>query len=400
MTTTPWMALPPEVTSNPPHRLGGNTHHDIMRAWMLAAGIVATCGVVLFGLGAVRVLAVSIATAVLTDLIVSITTRRPVIGGLSHAGLMGLLLGLTLPATAEWYIPMIGSLVAIGLAKGLFGGLGHYIWQPALVGRVVVGFLFMQQLAYVEGTPQSAVLARDRLLFGQINQVHPVDIAHYPGWQDATRAVTTDALTMHRPVDVLREFAEGDIRPDDNAPFETLIRDHLPPWPDTIFGTVPGAIGETGALAIVVAGMYLIYRGYLRWELPVTMLAAAAVTAGVLPVQTYGQDAGYDWFPALADEHGRAVGLAYVLYHLTTGQLMLGAFLLAGDMMSTPMRARGQMVFAAGVGVLTIFMRLYGVIEGEAYWSILIMNSVVYWIDHRFRRPVLGVVPARPAAEA
>jgi electron transport complex protein RnfD len=373
-----------------PHRSSGNTHQDILRAWLLAGGIVAICGAVLFGPAAPILVGLAVGSAMAADLAFSLATRRPVIGGISHAALTGLLLGLTLPPTVEWYVPIIGSLIAIVFGKGLFGGLGHYIWQPALVGRVLVQFLFPQQLSLFVALAQSPVLAPGHLLVGDIHQARAIDMGTYRGWSAYEDLSASDAWLMERPVQTMRKFAEGKIDADGNLAYTPLIRDCLPPWQDTVFGLVPGGIGETCSLAVIVAGLYLIYRGYLRWQLPVAMLGSAALAAAVLPVTATG-GGGYDWLPVAVVEQGRAVGLAYVLYHLTSGQLLLGAFLLAGDMIASPMRARGQVVFAAGVGLLTIFMRLYGILEGECYWSILIMNSFVAMIDRRMKRPVLGM---------
>lgn len=392
-----------------PHEDGGNTHKDILRAWTLAASLVALAGIVLFGFSALVVLVISIVSAIVSDLVVGYVTRRPVIGGLSHAGLTGLLLGLTLPATVPWYVPMVGAFVAIVCGKGLFGGLGHYIWQPALVGRVVVQFIFYGFLSFnvdaaAGGLATSPVLKLDRVLVGDITASCEVDMAYYHGWFDAggvqpAGAWNVDSWRMERPIQAMRRFAEGKLPSDDDLMFEPLLRDAMPPWQDTVVGVVPGGIGETCSLCLVVAGLYLIYRGFLRWQLPVAMLASAALAAAILPVEVWGTDGDYRWLPAIAAEQGRAVGVAYVLFHLTSGQLLLGAFLLAGDMIATPMRTRGQLVFAIGVGVLTVFMRLYGPLECACYWSILIMNFLVPAIDRRLRRPVLGMAPAITAAD-
>ena len=164
-----------------------------------------------------------------------------------------------------------------------------------------------------------------------------------------------------------------------------------PPWRDTVLGAVPGGIGETSTLVLIIVGLYLIFKGYLRWQLPAVILVSAAIAASILPVEIHGD---YRWFPVLEVEQNRAVGLAYVLYHLTAGQLMIGAFLLAGDVTASPMRIHGQLVFAVGIGVLTVFMRLYGVLSGECYWSILIMNALVGTIDRWMKRPVLGLAGA------
>ncbi len=378
------------VAQAPPHRLGGSSHVDILRSWTLAAGIVGLCGTVLYGAAAAKVLLVAMIAAMAADFVVGYARARPVVGGLSHASLTGLLLGLTLPATVSWYIPAIGAIVAVVFGKIVFGGLGHFCWQPALVGRVVVQLVFLPTLS-LGLNPTWPILAPGHLLLGSLEQPERVEPAGYGGWIDRSAAPGVQALAMERPVQVLRAFAQGRIPSDGEYAYEPLLREKLPPWEDTVLGLVPGGIGETCVLALIVAGLYLIYRGFLRWQMPVVMLSCAAIAAALLPVESGGPAGGYDWFPIFAVEQGRAVGVAYVLYHLTAGELMLGAFLIAGDMTTTPMRARGQALFAAGVGVLTIFMRLYGVVECECYWSILLMNTLVGVIDGRLKRRVLGM---------
>jgi electron transport complex protein RnfD len=391
MTTAAWH-LPSAATARAaPHRLSDSSIDDILRAWIFAAGICAICGLTFFGFAALRVILVAVSTAMACDALWSTVGRKRSIGGLTHSALTGLLLALTLPAPAAWYVPAVGAAVAVILAKGLFVGEGRYLWQPALVGRVVVQFLFASSFAMSGPDARWPVLAPGHLLVGRLSNAAPVDVATYGGWGGSASPAEQDAWLMPVPAASIRAFSEGRLPADGNLDFEPLIRDHLPPWRDTVLGLVPGGIGETCTLAIIVAGLYLIYRGYLRWQLPVTMLAAAAVAAVIFPIESSRPAEGYLWFPGLAVEEGRAVGLAYVLYNLTSGQLMLGAFLLAGDMISTPLRVRGQVAFAIGAGVLTIFMRLYGVLEGECYWAILGMNTIVPLIDRRTRREVIGL---------
>jgi electron transport complex protein RnfD len=341
----------------------------------------------LFGPAAASVLGFAIASAVGPNLLINWATQRMIEGDLWHAALTGLLLGLTLPARTSWYVPVIASAVAIFFAKSLFGGIGHYLWHPALVGRVAVQLLFIGTLSFGGHAAGESVLVRGHLWFGSLTSARPADLAFYDGW--AFYSSAADAITMERPVHALRRFADGAVRPEGKLIFAPLLRDALPPWEDTVVGAVPGGIGETPTLALVVVGLFLIYRGYLRWQLPVSILTAAALTAAVFPVEISG--GGYRWLPALAVENGRAVGLAYVLYHLTAGELMLGAFLLAGDMTTSPKRALGQVVFGAVIGLVTIFMRLYGLLPCACYWSILFANTLVPVIDRRTRRPVLGM---------
>jgi electron transport complex protein RnfD len=381
----------PARAAEGPYRRAGSTYVDILRAWTMAAALAGLWGVAVFGSGAAVVLIVAMTTAGGVDVGLCLLLGRPVIGGAWHGCLTGLLLGLMLPATVPWYVPAIGSAVAISMGKAMFGGLGRYVWQPALVGRVVVQFLFSSALSGLGPQAAGPVLARGHLLSGNLAEAQAPEPYAYAGWFETRVAPDRSALLIEPPVRALRRFAEGQIRPEDSLILTPLLRDVLPPWRDMLFGVVPGGIGETCTLALAVAGLYLIYRGFLRWQLPVVILATAALAAAVLPVEIIGGRGGYRWLPGLAVEEGRLVGLAYVVAHLVSGQLMLGAFLLAGDMVSSPLRVRGQVIYGAAIGVLTIFMRLYGVVDGECCWAILMVNPLVAVIDRRLPRPVVGV---------
>lgn len=384
MSSSFWNLAAGDSIGDPPHGSGGNTYDEILRTWIFSASLVALCGVVLFGIAALKILAISIGAAIAFDFVFVQITRRPNIGGMAHAALTGLLFGLTLPPIVSWYVPVFGTAVAIFIGKGLFSGLGHYYWQPALVGRVLVQAFFSHKLTIAGLLP---VLAPGALLTGDISKA--VDRTQtYQGWFAERADENAQAILLRPPVEELKRFADAGVSPDGDLIYDPLLRETLVPWEDTIFGIVPGGIGETCSLALIIAGLYLIYRGFLVWQLPVTLLLSVAVAAAVLPVHL---QSGYDWFPVLQVENHRAVGLAYVFYHLTSGELMLCAFLIAGDMIATPKRVQGQMVFAAGVGVLTVFMRLYTSLDAECYWSVLIMNTMVSLIDQRMKRPVLGL---------
>jgi Na+-translocating ferredoxin:NAD+ oxidoreductase subunit D len=383
-------SLVPPTSHSPVSRSAGYTHQEIIRAQTLAAGLVAVWGILFFGSAATTVIVISVSTAIAADLLIGLSIRRPVLGGLWHAALTGMLIGLTLPATVNWYVPAVGSLAAILLGKAPFGGLGHYVWHPALVGRVFVQLLFNSTLTLGATYAPEPVLTRDHLLFGSLSKSAPLEMASYEGWSGTPAPPGVDAFVMERPLRALHRFADGQIKNEGPLRFTPLLRDYLPPWQDTLLGAVPGGIGESSTLAVMVAGLYLIYRGYLRWQLPVALLAGAAVAAAILPVAGY-QSGGFRWLPLVAVENGRAVGVAYILYHLTSGQLMIGAFILAGDMITSPKRARAQIVFGAMIGAATIFMRLYGLPEGECYWAILGANSFVPFIDRQLKRPVLGI---------
>lgn len=389
---TPWLATDAALRGDAPHRRGISTHRHILRTWIAAALAVGLVGCALFGVDALRIIVVTLVFTFGVDMMFVLSLKRASSGRLSRTFLIGILAGLTLPADVDWHVAAICGTVSAVVGNVIFGGWLH----PALIGRVFVQFLFWEKLSLAGATvAMGPVLSAAHLFVGNLDSAVPVE--HYEGWLDTTPPPPADAIELSPPLWSLCQFAQGRIPPDGNLRFEPLLRDALPPWIDTLIGAVPGGIGETSTLAIVIVGFFLIYRGYLKWQLPVAVLASAFVAASILPVESRGQ---YHWFPVFATEGGRAVGLAYVLYHLTAGQLMLGAFLLAGDVVSSPMRASGHVLYGIGIGVLTIFMRLYGVLECECYWAILIMNVLVGTIDRFTSRRILGTAPDPGSAEA
>lgn len=382
MTSEPRMLNSQELLGAPPHRLSGHTHRHIVRAWLMAASVIGLIGIVLYGRAALWVLLTCVAAAVGVDTICSLLSRNRTPGRTERAALTGLLLGLTFPATIPWAVATFGAVVSILIGQVVFQGT----LQPALVGRVVAQFVFSGYLSLGGALAYSPVLTPGHVLMGDIRNAERV--ADYRGWLESQESTTFEAYELERPVQILRRFAVSQVEPDGDLRYTPLIRDLLPPWEDTIFGVVPGGIGETCTVGLIIVGLYLIHRGFLRWQLPLTVLASAAFALSILPVEI-ARD--YRWFPALEIEQGRAGGMAYILYHLTSGQLMLTAFLLAGDVTASPMRVHGQILYAAGIGVIAVFMRLYGVLDGECYWAVLIMNAFVTTIDRQIRRPVLGV---------
>ena len=170
----------------------------------------------------------------------------------------------------------------------------------------------------------------------------------------------------------------------------------LPPLADAVVGSTGGGLGETSVVAILLGGLYLIYRGYVRWQLPVSFLAAAAVSAAIWPMPI-GSSGEWVWFPGFVGMFSEgtilgsslwwqeaAVGLTYVSFHLCSGGLMLAAFFLANDMATRPTRLGGQIIFGLGAGVLTIAARIHGgwqMAPLGAYGALLVMNTFAPLID-------------------
>jgi electron transport complex protein RnfD len=220
-------------------------------------------------------------------------------------------------------------------------------------------------------------------------------------WRHASLPDGVDAWFLPRLDSLLASMHDGLIhagppalRGERITSLADLLNTVLPPWGETLLGTVGGGIGETCAVCIVVGGLYLIHRRVVRWQLPVALLVGAAVTAAVLPIASswneQGEVIGRMWLPGLTLEGHKPLGAIYVLYQLTTGELLLAAFFIATDVVSSPKRARGQIVFGFAVGVLTICLRMLGIIPGAAYWAILIVNPFVPLIDRLTRRRIFG----------
>jgi len=351
---------------------------------------VATCvplgaGVVFFGWKALIVTGLSVLACVATEALFYQVRRTPAMLGRTHAAVTGLLLGLTLPAFAPWYVPVVGGVFAVIVGKALFGGVGHFLWQPALMGRLAVAVIFAPPLLsynVLDPGPQWPLLARNRAVMGDVTDTDPGE--KYRQWR-TTAALEHDAVVRPRPRDVLRRLTQpGEKRP--GTIMETLRT--MPPAWDLLAGAHGGGIGETCVLGILVAGLYLVYRNYIRGHLPGVFLLAAAVTVAIAPIRAPdGQ--GWIWLPIVRAQ-GFEVGFIYVSYHLLCGEIMLAAWFMSTEMTSRPVTVPGQVIFAIICGVAAVLLRLYLSVPIPAYGAVLLANTFTPLIDATVRPRVLG----------
>lgn len=352
--------------------------HDLLAVWWTATALPLLGAVVFFGAAALKLAAVAVATALLTEIVISGGRGKPIRGNLSHSGLMGLLAALTLPATAPVWAACCGAAVAVGFGKIATGGFGRYVWHPALVGAVTTQFVFGAGLA------AGPVLTPRHLIFGDVSSAIPIESGAYPGWGRSRVPLGVNAVRVDPPVGALRRAADGAIPTGHEPPILVLLRDHLPPWEDTLIGATPGPMGATCSIALIVAGLYLVHRRMLSWGTPLGVLIGAAMIAWIFPLRETG--GAMRWFPGSATEETVPIGLIYVLYHLTSGQLVITAFLLAGEPTTSPMTRVGRWRFGLCVGCVLMLMRLYGIVEAEGWWAVLLMNTFTPLID-RISRP-------------
>jgi electron transport complex protein RnfD len=264
-----------------------------------------------FGLGALYTIIICIAAAVVTEYLIQKWQGKVIAINDGSAVLTGLLLAMNIPATVPWYMPLFGTVVAIAVAKHTMGGLGYNIFNPALVGRAVL----------LASWPVAMTTWPEMKVVDGVTSATPLGILKLQGYEKLV-AIFGDKMEMYKAL---------------------------------LFGTRSGSMGETSALLLILGGLFLIYRGYINWQVPVFMIG----TVGVLTA-AFGHDP---------------------IMHMMSGGLILGAFFMATDMVTIPITVKGQIVFAVGAGVLTVLIRLLGGYPEGVCYAILLMNSVTPLID-------------------
>lgn len=299
-----------------PHIHSGDSIERNMYGVVLALLPACLLSLYFFGLGALVVLLTSILACVSFEWLIAkylLQTQASITDG--SAILTGLLLGMNLPSNLPLWLIIIGALVAIGVGKMSFGGLGGNIFNPALVGRVFLLIAYPAQMTLWPETGQ---------------------------WFSYT-----DAITGATPLSIIKGLSSG---------IEGYTADMLPSTLTMLLGGHGGSLGEVSALALLVGGLYLIYQRIITWHIPVAVLASSGLLSGLM----------YIINPAV---------YASPVVHLLSGGMMLGAFFMATDYVTSPMSKRGQLLFGAMIGVLTILIRLFGAYPEGMSFAILIMNA-------------------------
>jgi electron transport complex protein RnfD len=376
--------LPSSPVLSAPHIRATESTRGIYLVTAAAAMAPLLAGMLFFGYRAILVAGLSITCCLALEGLYFRVTGAPAMLGRSHALLTGALLALTLPPFVPWYVPVIAAAFAVLVGKAIFGGVGHFLWQPALVGRLAVAVLFSSAM-HQETWP---VLAPGYLLTGDVNRC--VTPAHYPSWRSAALPPGAHGFLLPPPDATLRKLTDTQ-----GAHYSSLIGAlvDLPPMQDMLLGAAPGAIGQTSILLLVTAGLYLIYRHYVWWLLPVSIIASAAAVAAMAPVNLLGPDGSgvMVWLPAASE--GPLIGITYVNYHLAAGELELAAFFLATEMTSRPVTHRGQLLFGIGIGAVGMLLRLYTRVPLPFFLAVLVMNFCTPLLE-RFTRPRVVGMPA------
>ena len=314
------------VVSGTPHVRSKESIQSIMRDVIIALVPATAAGIYYFGISALILIIAAIASSVIFEALCQKIMKKPVTVSDLSAVVTGLLLAMNLPAAAPVWVAIVGSAFAIIFGKQLFGGLGQNFINPALAGRAFL-------------------------------------LASYPTemttWSVPNGLEVADAATYATP---LAQLKAGHL----DASLGELV-----------LGQCGGTIGETCAIALIIGGVYLLYKHVISWKIPVIYIATVAILFGVI---------------------GRH-GMRMPLQENMAGGVMLGGIFMATDYASSPVTPKGQIIFAVGAGLITYLIRTFGGYPEGVSYSILIMNCCVPLIE-RFTEPtIFGALPKTKEAK-
>lgn len=314
------------VVSGTPHVRSKESIQSIMRDVIIALVPATAAGIYYFGISALILIIAAIASSVIFEALCQKIMKKPVTVSDLSAVVTGLLLAMNLPAAAPVWVAVVGSAFAIIFGKQLFGGLGQNFINPALAGRAFL-------------------------------------LASYPTemttWSVPNGLEVADAATYATP---LAQLKAGHL----DASLGELV-----------LGQCGGTIGETCAIALIIGGVYLLYKHVISWKIPVIYIATVAILFGVI---------------------GRH-GMRMPLQEIMAGGVMLGGIFMATDYASSPVTPKGQIIFAVGAGLITYLIRTFGGYPEGVSYSILIMNCCVPLIE-RFTEPtIFGALPKTKEAK-
>ncbi|MGM9774210.1 MAG: RnfABCDGE type electron transport complex subunit D [Candidatus Egerieousia sp.] len=350
------------IVSQAPHIHGKENTRRLMLDVIIALIPAVLVSIYFFGLTAAHLVAVSVLSCVVVEFLIQkyLLKGKSSIGDLS-AVVTGVLLALNLPVCSPWWMILIGSVVAIGIAKMTFGGLGQNFFNPALVGRVVLLVSFPVLMT------SSAFRAPESKAALDFNSKAKLEALVASPKSDAFSGATPLAL-------VKEELAKTD---ESGAKINTVkkIMDENPgkfSYSSILFAR-NGSAGEISAIALLLGFIYLLVRRVIKPYISLSILLTVVVFSGIL------------W---LANPER----FTDPVFNLLTGGLLLGAFFMATDYVTSPMIAKGQIVFGIGIGVITVLIREFGAYPEGVSFAILIMNATVPLLN-KFR-------PKRFAGEA
>lgn len=334
-----------------PHTRAQRSVSSVMHHVILALLPATAFGVYLFGWPALFTLLLCIVSAWGFELLSLWMAGKPVrpYATDGSAMLTGLLLALTLPPWAPWWLCVLGSFIAIVIGKHIFGGLGQNVFNPAMLARVALLVSFpLEMTTWANPAPfgselSPSFMAALAITFGGA----------------AIDGVTSASVLGHVKTEATLGNTIAQALPDGFATSDYLL------------GFSNGSLGETSALLILIGGIYLIAMRIITWHIPVAMIGSMVIISLL--------------FHAIDPNHYPGA-----IYHLLSGGLLLGAFFIATDLVTSPSSVLGKLIFGAGCGLLTYIIRTWGGFPEGVAFAVILMNSMTPLIDHYCRPRIYG----------
>ena len=326
-----------KITISPsPHVYEDTTVKRLMFDVVIAMLPVLAISIYFFGMGAIIVTLTAVVSCLAFEWLIQkyMLKKEPSITD-GSALVTGILLAFNVPTNLPIWIIIVGSLVAIGVGKMSFGGLGNNPFNPALVGRVFLLISF------------------------------PVQMTSWPVPTGFSNSYT-DAVTGATPLGVMKEgIGAGES--------VSAIMDKIPSHMEMFYGHMGGSMGEIAAVALLLGFVYLLIRKVITWHIPISIIATITIFTGIL------------WM--INPESN-----ADPLFHLLTGGVLLGAIFMATDYVTSPMSVKGIWIYGVGIGLITVLIRVFGAYPEGVSFAILIMNAFVPLINMYIKPKRFGEV--------
>lgn len=330
--------------SSSPHIADKDSIPKIMYGVVISL-IPATIGsIYYFGVRAGWVILLAIISAVVTEAGLQKLMKKPIAVKDGSAIVTGILLAFNVPAEVPWWIPVIGSAFAIAIGKVPFGGLGYNPLNPALLGRAFLLASWPTHMTIFKTPPRGESLSGIDL----ITSATPLNV--FKQQKDVIASLSDDPM-MTEKVKTAHE----------------AISQLYDSYGNLFWGKIGGCIGETSVFLLLIGAVYLIYKRYIGLRIPLSYIGTVAVLTWLFG----GTEGLFTGDP---------------LFHVLAGGLMLGAFYMATDMVTSPVTSSGRYIFGIGCGAITVLIRLVGGYPEGVSYSILLMNLTVPLID-RYTKP-------------
>ena len=365
------------VVSSSPHIQIKDSVTAIMLKVIIAMVPAMAAGIYFFGLNALWVILLCSIFCVGAEILWCLIAKKSVWQTIRDCSALvtGILLALNLSASTPWWVCLIGAFLAIWLGKQIFGGIGYNPFNPALVARV--GLLIALPGIMTTWVPTQQMVENVRTTACAEELCYSSQFISNEDAKIISTNQKIDAITCATPLGVVSTTEKNTDLFSNSANFSSI--DNCKANKEYFLGNIGGCLGETSSLALLIGGLFLLFWRLINWRIPVFFIGTVFVITGII----------HCFYPGVTPSP---------VFHVVTGGLMLGAFFMATDMVTSPMTNSGAIVFAIGCGVITSAIRIWGNYPEGVSFSILFMNALVPFIDKFCTRRVFGAVNQKKQA--